>query len=131
MFLFWSVYKTDHHARHFSAGGSYRSGVLVIAGGVADHAVANQAVPRKQKGVAHGGKQHLFGFRKEPFNGNVAEYGSHGFLQRLYHLWSQNKATEKDFPLQEAASLSDQYVKRMASVRYDFLIGISGRHLAL
>lgn len=78
---------------------SYRFGVVVIAGGITNHAVANQTVPWKQKGVAHRGEQHFFGFRKEPFDGNVAEYRSHGFLQGLYHLWSENKPTKKDFPL--------------------------------
>lgn len=65
---------------------TYRFGVGVVTGGVANHTVANQTVPREQEGVAHRGQQHFLGLRKEPFDGDVAKYWRHGFLQGLYHL---------------------------------------------
>lgn len=73
---------------------SYRFGVVVVASSVTDHTVADEAVPWKEEGVADRGQQHLFGFRKEPLDGNVAENRTHGFLQRLYHLWSKNINTD-------------------------------------
>lgn len=77
---------------HSSPSGTYRSGVGVVAGGVANHAVANQTVPWKQEGVAHRRQQDFFGLRKQPFDGDVTEYRRHGFLQRLYHLCGKEKA---------------------------------------
>ncbi len=84
---------------------TYRFGVGVVASGVTHHSVANQTVPCKQEGVAHRGQQHLFGLRKEPIDGNVAEYWRHGFLQRLYHLWGENKPTKIAQQIKSAASL--------------------------
>ncbi len=78
---------------------TYRFGVGMVAGGVANHAVADQTVPWKQEGVAHRRQQHLFGLRKEPFDENVTEYRRHGFLQGLYHLRSKNKPTKIDFQI--------------------------------
>ena len=73
---------------------TYRFWVVMVTCGVANHTVANQTVSWKKEGVVHLREQHFFGFRKEPFNGNVTEDWRHGFLQRLYHLW--NEANVKD-----------------------------------
>lgn len=58
----------------------------MVAGGVTNHGVAYQTVPREEEGVSHRGQEHFLGLGKEPFNGNVAQHWGHGFLQGLYHL---------------------------------------------
>lgn len=75
-----------------SPSATYRFGVGVVAGGVANHAVANQTIPWKQEGVAHRRQQDFFSLRKQPFDRNVTEYRRHGFLQGLYHLCGKEKA---------------------------------------
>lgn len=103
----------------------------MVAGGVTNHTVANQTVPWKQKGAAHWGQQHFFGLGKEPFDGNVTEHWRHGFLQGLYHLSGKNKPTKIDVQIYKIQPLLDQYIKRLASLRYDFLTDMRGRHSVL
>lgn len=96
---------------------TYRFGVVVTAC-VANHTVANKIVPREEEGAPHRWEQHLLGFRKKPFDGNVAEHGGHCFLERPYHLQrKKHKQTLDSAFLCLALNRS--------------LIGISGTHSAL
>ena len=69
-----------------SAAWTHRSGVGDVRGGVADDAVADQAVTREEATGADGGNQDLHALGKDPLHGHVTQDRRHRLLQRLDHL---------------------------------------------